>query len=150
MYVYVCMYVCNTYVCTTTHVSSYYYICVLILLHMCSHSTTYVPSYYYTHVLILLQMCSHATTHVSSYCYKSTHRGEVIERLSAKHQTNLRPHSPCPCTLNCSLHADTHTPTQTHTTHRQDNEGANQSQSPLLISLRGGGTCRKHLRGLDV
>ena len=32
---------------TTIHVSSYYYICVLILLCMCPHTTIYVSSYYY-------------------------------------------------------------------------------------------------------
>jgi hypothetical protein len=36
------------------HVSSYYYICVLILLYMCPHTTIYVSSYYYICVLILL------------------------------------------------------------------------------------------------
>jgi hypothetical protein len=34
------------------HVSSYYYIFVLILLHMCPHTTTYVSSYYYICVLM--------------------------------------------------------------------------------------------------
>jgi hypothetical protein len=51
---------------TTTHVSSYYYICVLIQLHMCPHTTIYVSSYYYTCVLILLYMCPHTTIHASS------------------------------------------------------------------------------------
>jgi hypothetical protein len=32
---------------TTIHVSSYYYICVLILLCMCPHTTIYVSPYYY-------------------------------------------------------------------------------------------------------
>jgi hypothetical protein len=42
---------------TTTDVSAYYYICVLILLYV-SHTTTYyVSSYYYAFVLILLYMC---------------------------------------------------------------------------------------------
>jgi cbb3-type cytochrome oxidase subunit 1 len=41
------------------HVSSYYYLCVLILLHMCPHTTTYVSSYYYICVLILLQGLIH-------------------------------------------------------------------------------------------
>jgi hypothetical protein len=64
------------------YVSSYYYICVLILLyilsssyHMCPHTTLYlssyyymgphttiyVSSYYYVCVLILLHMCPHTT-----------------------------------------------------------------------------------------
>jgi hypothetical protein len=65
------------------YVSSYYYICVLILLHMCPHRLQgqrvrelYVSSYYYMcpHttticVLILLHMCPHTTTYVSSYYY---------------------------------------------------------------------------------
>jgi hypothetical protein len=51
------------------HVSSYYYICVLILLYMCPHTTTmYVSSCYYVCVLILLYMCPHTTIYVSSYC----------------------------------------------------------------------------------
>jgi hypothetical protein len=41
-------------------VSSYYYICVLILLHMCPHTTTYVSSYYYICLLILLHTSPHA------------------------------------------------------------------------------------------
>ena len=43
----------------TIYVSSYYYICVLILilLYICPHTATYVPSYYYICVLILLYMC---------------------------------------------------------------------------------------------
>ncbi len=40
------------------HVSSYYYICVLILLHMCPHAATYVSSfYYYVSVCMLRYMC---------------------------------------------------------------------------------------------
>ncbi len=42
------------------YVSSYYYICALILLCMCPHTTTYVSSYYYICVLILL-LCPHTT-----------------------------------------------------------------------------------------
>jgi len=41
------------------HVSSYYYICVLILLYMCPHITVCV--------LIFLYMCPHITMYVSSY-----------------------------------------------------------------------------------
>ena len=36
------------------YVSTYYYICDLILLYMCPHTTIYVTSYYYICVLILL------------------------------------------------------------------------------------------------
>jgi hypothetical protein len=49
---------------TTTYVSAYchmYYICVLILLHMCPHTATCV--------LILLHMCPHTATYVFSSCY---------------------------------------------------------------------------------
>ena len=50
------------YVCPyTMYVSSYYYVCVLILL--------YVSSCYYICVLILLYMCPHTTKYVSSYVY---------------------------------------------------------------------------------
>ena len=48
---------------TTICVSSYYYICVLILLYMCPHTAIYVSSYYYMSsydyicVIILLYMC---------------------------------------------------------------------------------------------
>ena len=34
--------------CFPTYVSSYCYICILILLYMCPHTTTFVSSYYYT------------------------------------------------------------------------------------------------------
>jgi hypothetical protein len=51
---------------TTIYVSAYYYICVLILLYMCSHTTIYVS-------LLLCMcphyMCPHATIHVSAYYY---------------------------------------------------------------------------------
>ncbi len=51
---------------------SSYYICVLILLHMCPHTTTYVSSYYYICVLILLHMSPHTTAYVSAYsCRKA-------------------------------------------------------------------------------
>ena len=49
----------------TEYVSSYYYICVLILLYMCPHTTICVSSYYYICVLILL--------HVSSFYYVSSY-----------------------------------------------------------------------------
>jgi hypothetical protein len=44
---------------TTIYVSSYYYICVLILLHTCPHTTTYVSAYYY--VASHYYMCPHTT-----------------------------------------------------------------------------------------
>ncbi len=50
---------------TAINVSSYYYICVLILLHMCPHTTICVSSYYY--------MCPHTTINVSSYYYLYPH-----------------------------------------------------------------------------
>ncbi len=56
--------------------TSYCYICVLILLHMCPHTATYVSSYCYICALILLHMClillhmyARTATCVSSYCY---------------------------------------------------------------------------------
>ncbi len=65
-------------------ITSYYYICVLILLYVCPHPTIYVSSYYCTcppnttSVLILLYMCPHTkcphtTIYVSSYHYVSLH-----------------------------------------------------------------------------
>jgi hypothetical protein len=39
------------------------------LLYACPHTTTCVSSYCYICVLILLYMCPHTTTCVSSYCY---------------------------------------------------------------------------------
>ena len=79
----------------TIYVSTSYYLCVLILLYVCSHPTicvlilymcphtVHVSSYYYTCVLILLNVCPHTTIcvlillcvcphttiHVSSYYY---------------------------------------------------------------------------------
>jgi hypothetical protein len=46
-------------------VSSYYCICVLIILYMRPHTTIYVSSYYCICVLILLYMCPHTTMCVS-------------------------------------------------------------------------------------
>jgi hypothetical protein len=85
------LYMCHH---TTIYVSSYYYICVLILpkcvlilLYVCLHTTmcphtaicvsSYycVPTYYYMCiltlicVLILLYMCPHILLYVSSYCH---------------------------------------------------------------------------------
>jgi hypothetical protein len=54
---------------STTSVSSYYFIRVLILLHLCPHTTLFVSSYYYICVLILLYSCPHTTTSVSSYYF---------------------------------------------------------------------------------
>ncbi len=69
---------------TAIYVSSYCYICVLILLYMCPHTSVYVSSYYsyggwapfcwcllrcsHTTILILVYMCPHTTIYVSS-CY---------------------------------------------------------------------------------
>ena len=73
---------------TNKHVSSYYYICVLILLYTCPHNTVCVLillyvcphttigglillcvySYYYMCVFIVLYMCPHTAISVSSYC----------------------------------------------------------------------------------
>jgi hypothetical protein len=55
------------YVCphTTMYVSSYYYLCVLILLYMCPHTTMYVSSYYFTFPHTTLYMCPHTTMYVS-------------------------------------------------------------------------------------
>jgi hypothetical protein len=70
---------------TPIYVSSYDYICVLILLcvlirlYMCPHTTIYVSSYYYICVLIRLYMCPHTAIcvlirlYVSSYCYMCPH-----------------------------------------------------------------------------
>ena len=64
-----------------TYVSSYCYICVLILLcphtatcvltllYMCPHTATYVSWYCCACVLILLHMCPRAAIHVSLYWY---------------------------------------------------------------------------------
>jgi hypothetical protein len=38
------------------------------LLHTCPHTSVYVSSYYYLCVLILLNMCPHTAIYVSSYC----------------------------------------------------------------------------------
>jgi hypothetical protein len=54
---------------TTTYVSSKYYMCVLILLHMCPHTTTYVSAYCYICVLILLHVSSYYYIYIPAYCY---------------------------------------------------------------------------------
>jgi predicted ABC-type exoprotein transport system permease subunit len=46
-------------VCTKNSVSSYWYICVLILLYMCPHTAIYASSYCYICVLILLYVSSY-------------------------------------------------------------------------------------------
>jgi hypothetical protein len=60
--------VCSIYVCphTPIYVSSYHYICVLILPCICPHNPIYLSSYYYTCVLMLLYMCHHTTMYVCS------------------------------------------------------------------------------------
>ncbi len=69
--------------------SSYYYICVLILLYMCPHTTVYVC------VLILLYMCPHTAIYVSSYSYIC-----VLILLYMCPHTNIYtcPHNMCPPT----------------------------------------------------
>jgi hypothetical protein len=52
---------------STRHVSSFCYICVLIILCMCPHTAICVLTA--TCVLILLHMCPHPAAYVSSYCY---------------------------------------------------------------------------------
>jgi hypothetical protein len=65
--------------CGGARLSSYYYICVLILLQMCPHTTAYVSSYYYIFVLILLHVSSYyyicvvIRLYVCSYCYICPH-----------------------------------------------------------------------------
>ncbi len=68
------------------YVSSYYYICVLILLymcplilHMCPHNTKYVSSYYY--------MCPHTTTCVLIPCLLAL--GIYMCYVSAYHPSSL-------------------------------------------------------------
>jgi hypothetical protein len=48
LHLYYCWLFTTAYVCphTTKYVSSYLYICVLILLHTCPHATIYVSAYY--------------------------------------------------------------------------------------------------------
>jgi len=58
-------------------VSSYYYTCVFILLHMCPHTT------YYICVLILLYMCFHTTIYVSSYYYISIYLASPYYYISS-------------------------------------------------------------------
>jgi hypothetical protein len=71
----------------TIYVSSYYYICVLILLYIYRlHTAVYVSSYsYISSVCILVYMCPHTTTtiHVSSYYYICVRR-QQCKRESGK------------------------------------------------------------------
>ena len=101
MCVLVMLYVCPH---TTTYVSSYYYICVLVLLRVSSYSYTtsastlrlHVSSYYYICVLallyvsslVLLHVCPHTpTTRMSSYSY-TTGRPDSQEK---KKQADAQP-----------------------------------------------------------
>jgi hypothetical protein len=52
---------------TPTYVSSYCYICVLILLYICPHTAMYVSSYCYMCVLILLYVSSYSYICVLTY-----------------------------------------------------------------------------------
>ncbi len=57
-------------VCPHMYVSSYYYICVLILLYMCPHTADVCWRLLtYEGVSGALQVCPHTTIYVSSYCY---------------------------------------------------------------------------------
>ena len=53
----------------TRCVSSYSYICVLMLLDVCPRTPIYVSSYKERCVLVLLDLCPHTPIYVSSYCY---------------------------------------------------------------------------------
>ena len=62
----------------TIYVSSYYYICVFILLYMCSHTAIYVSSYYYICVLrgcsslnsaSAVYMCVLTVVYLTNICY---------------------------------------------------------------------------------
>ncbi len=64
MYPHTSTHMCSYYfVCphTTTYAPSYYFLCVLILLHTRPHTNSFVSAYYYICVLMLLYMCPHAT-----------------------------------------------------------------------------------------
>jgi hypothetical protein len=89
-YCYICVLIL-LYMCphTTIYVSSYYFICVLILPYVCPH-TAYVSSYCYIYVLILLYVCPH-TAYVSSYCYKSREQ----EFLTCCHKSAIYVSSYC-------------------------------------------------------
>ncbi len=65
---------------TAVYVSSYCYVCVLMLLYMCLHTAIYVSLYCYivcpsVCVLILLYMCPHTRT--STYCIATCSWREV-------------------------------------------------------------------------
>ena len=56
------------------YVSSYCYVCVLILLYECPRTAMYVPSYCYACVLILPYMCPRTAMYVSSFfCMRASH-----------------------------------------------------------------------------
>ena len=61
----------------TISASSYYYVCVLILLssyyNMCPHTAICVSSNYYIFVLILLYMCPHTTMYIHILLYMCPH-----------------------------------------------------------------------------
>jgi len=53
---------------TTVHVSSYYYICVLILQNECPHTATHwSPLAYYTICALIMLKCVHILQHAESY-----------------------------------------------------------------------------------
>jgi hypothetical protein len=54
---------------TPTYLSSSCY----IYCYMCPHPATYVSSYCYMCALILLHVCPHTATYVPSYCYMCPH-----------------------------------------------------------------------------
>ncbi len=76
---YICLFsCCYTYVCphTAMYVSSYCYICVLILLYMCPHTAVYMSSYCY--------ICPHTAIYLSSYCCTyAVYMHPAGERLAA-------------------------------------------------------------------
>jgi hypothetical protein len=77
------------------YVSSNYYICVRILLHVCPH-TTCVSSYYYIFVLrllcVLILLCVCSTTNLSSCYYMCPHTTTcvLILRYEGRHTDTLR------------------------------------------------------------
>jgi hypothetical protein len=64
----------HVYVCphTAVYVSSYCYMCVLILLYMSAHTAVYVSSSFY--------MCPHPSLYVSSSCYRAILRAPMLRR----------------------------------------------------------------------
>ena len=79
---------------TTIYVSSYYHMCVLILLGKCPHNTIYVSSYYY--------LCPHTTIYVSSYhSYHSTGRTRMPKSVQRDSVTQAQ--CVCVCVTVCVL-----------------------------------------------